>query len=74
MVGSGVVGIGVLWVLNWSFYDVYIFEVVDCLGGYVNMVEFMRGKYKILVDVGFMVMNEVIYCKEVFYLFLFFFV
>ncbi|KAK4667156.1 hypothetical protein QC763_306710 [Podospora pseudopauciseta] len=61
VVGSGVAGIGALWALNRSPHDVYIFEAADRLGGHANTVEFTRGKYKTLVDAGFMVMNEATY-------------
>ncbi|KAL2261008.1 hypothetical protein VTK26DRAFT_4821 [Humicola hyalothermophila] len=61
VVGSGCAGIAALWALNRSPHDVYIYEAEDRLGGHTNTVEFIKGKYKALVDTGFIVMNTATY-------------
>ncbi|KAK4228962.1 amine oxidase [Podospora fimiseda] len=61
VVGGGSAGIGALWALNRSPHDVYIYDSGDRLGGHTNTVEFAKGKYKTLVDTGFIVMNEETY-------------
>lgn len=61
VVGSGCAGIAALWALNRSPHDVYLYEAADRLGGHTNTVEFVRGKYKTLVDTGFIVMNTATY-------------
>lgn len=61
IVGSGCAGIAALWALNRSPHDVYLFEAADRLGGHTNTVEFSRGKYKTMVDTGFIVMNSATY-------------
>ncbi|KAK3683608.1 hypothetical protein B0T22DRAFT_254520 [Podospora appendiculata] len=61
IVGSGCAGIAALWALNRSPHDVYIYEAADRLGGHTNTVEWVNGKYKTMVDTGFIVMNEATY-------------
>ncbi|KAK1754314.1 glutamate synthase 1 [NADH], chloroplastic [Echria macrotheca] len=61
VVGSGCAGIAALWALNRSPHDVYLYEAADRLGGHTNTVEFSHGKYKTLVDTGFIVMNTATY-------------
>ncbi|KAK4248674.1 cytochrome c oxidase assembly protein COX11 [Corynascus novoguineensis] len=61
VVGSGCAGIAALWALNRSPHDVYIFEASGRLGGHTHTVEFTKGKYKTLVDTGFIVMNTETY-------------
>lgn len=61
IVGSGCAGIAALWALNRSPHDVYLFEAADRLGGHNNTVEFSKGKYKTMVDTGFIVMNSATY-------------
>ncbi|KAK0635123.1 amine oxidase [Bombardia bombarda] len=61
IVGSGCAGIAALWALNRSPHDVYLFEAADRLGGHTNTVEWVKGKYKVLVDTGFIVMNSATY-------------
>ncbi|KAK3985807.1 glutamate synthase 1 [NADH], chloroplastic [Cladorrhinum sp. PSN332] len=61
VVGGGSAGLGALWALNRSPHDVYIYDAGDRLGGHTNTVEFAKGKYKTLVDTGFIVMNEETY-------------
>lgn len=61
IVGSGCTGIAALWALNRSPHDVYIYEAADRLGGHTNTVEFVKGKYKAMVDTGFIVMNTATY-------------
>ncbi|ORY64362.1 amine oxidase [Pseudomassariella vexata] len=61
IVGSGSAGIGALWALNRTHHDVYLYEAADRLGGHTNTVEWKRGKYRTLVDTGFIVLNEATY-------------
>ncbi|KAG4432683.1 hypothetical protein IFR05_011832 [Cadophora sp. M221] len=61
IIGSGSAGIAALWALNRTHHDVYIYEAADRLGGHTNTVEFKNGKYKTLVDTGFIVLNTATY-------------
>ena len=61
IVGSGCAGIAALWALNRSPHDVYLYEAAERLGGHTNTVEFSKGKYKTMVDTGFIVMNSATY-------------
>ena len=61
IVGSGSAGIGALWALNRTHHDVYLYEAADRLGGHTNTVEYRNGKYKTLVDTGFIVLNTATY-------------
>lgn len=61
IVGSGCAGIAALWALNRSPHDVYLYEAANRLGGHTNTVEFSKGKYKTMVDTGFIVMNSATY-------------
>jgi len=61
IVGSGCSGIAALWALNRSPHDVYLYEADSRLGGHTNTVEFVKGKYKTMVDTGFIVMNTATY-------------
>lgn len=61
IIGSGTSGIGALWALNRTYHDVYLYEAADRLGGHTNTVEFSHGKYKALVDTGFIVLNTATY-------------
>ncbi|KAK3386911.1 hypothetical protein B0H63DRAFT_393025 [Podospora didyma] len=61
IVGSGCAGIAALWALNRSHHDVYLYEANDRLGGHTNTVEWVKGKYKTVVDTGFIVMNTATY-------------
>ncbi|OTB05333.1 hypothetical protein M426DRAFT_21926 [Hypoxylon sp. CI-4A] len=61
IVGSGSAGIGALWALNRTHHDVYLYEAGDRLGGHTNTVEWKKGKFKTLVDTGFIVMNSATY-------------
>jgi len=61
IVGSGSAGIGALWALNRTHHDVYLYEAADRLGGHTNTVEYKHGKYKTLVDTGFIVLNTATY-------------
>jgi predicted NAD/FAD-binding protein len=61
IVGSGCAGIAALWALNRSPHDVYLYEAEGRLGGHTNTVEFVKGKYKVMVDTGFLVMNTATY-------------
>jgi predicted NAD/FAD-binding protein len=61
IVGGGCTGIAALWALNRSPHDVYLYEAADRLGGHANTVEFVKGKYKTLVDAGFIILNSETY-------------
>jgi len=61
IIGSGCAGIGALWALNRTHHDVYMYEAAERLGGHTNTVEFKNGKYKTLVDTGFIVLNTATY-------------
>ena len=61
IVGTGCTGIAALWALNRTHHDVYLYEAADRLGGHTNTVEWKCGKYKTLVDTGFIVMNAATY-------------
>lgn len=61
IVGGGCTGIAALWALNRSPHDVYIYDAAGRLGGHTNTVEFVKGKYKVMVDTGFIVMNTATY-------------
>lgn len=61
IVGSGCAGIAALWALNRSPHDVYVYEASGRLGGHAQTVEFTKGKYKTMVDTGFIVMNSETY-------------
>ncbi|KAI1497402.1 amine oxidase [Biscogniauxia marginata] len=61
IVGSGCAGIGALWALNRTHHDVYLYEAADRLGGHTNTVEWKKGKFKTLVDTGFIVLNTATY-------------
>ncbi|KAI0518212.1 amine oxidase [Xylaria bambusicola] len=61
IVGSGSAGIGALWALNRTHHDVYLYEASDRLGGHTNTVEWKRGKFRTLVDTGFIVLNTATY-------------
>ncbi|KAK0706710.1 FAD/NAD(P)-binding domain-containing protein [Lasiosphaeria miniovina] len=61
IVGSGCAGIAALWALNRSHHDVYLYEADSRLGGHTNTVEWVKGKYKTMVDTGFIVMNTATY-------------
>lgn len=61
IVGSGCAGIAALWALNRTPHDVYVYEAADRLGGHTNTVPWTRGKYRTVVDTGFIVMNSATY-------------
>ncbi|KAI1343963.1 FAD/NAD(P)-binding domain-containing protein [Xylariaceae sp. FL0016] len=61
IVGSGCAGIGALWALNRTHHDVYLYEAADRLGGHTNTVEWTKGKFRTLVDTGFIVLNTATY-------------
>jgi predicted NAD/FAD-binding protein len=61
IVGSGAAGVAALWALNRTHHDVYLYEAEDRLGGQTNTVEWKVGKYRTLVDTGFMMMNTTTY-------------
>lgn len=65
IIGSGVSGIAALWALNRTHHDVYLYEAAGRLGGHTNTVEFSHGKYKTLVDTGFIVLNTATYRKDI---------
>lgn len=61
IVGSGSAGIAALWALNRTHHDAYIYEAADRLGGHTNTAEWKQGKFKTLVDTGFIVFNTETY-------------
>ncbi|KAI0161388.1 FAD/NAD(P)-binding domain-containing protein [Xylariaceae sp. FL1272] len=66
IVGSGSAGIAALWALkanvsHRTHHDVYLYEAADRLGGHTNTVEWKNGKFKTLVDTGFIVLNTATY-------------
>ncbi|KAI1438648.1 amine oxidase [Xylaria sp. CBS 124048] len=61
IVGSGSAGVGALWALNRTHHDVYLYEAADRLGGHTNTVEWKRGKFRALVDTGFIMLNAATY-------------
>lgn len=61
IVGGGSAGLATLWALNRTHHDAYLYEAGDRLGGQTNTAEWRVGKYKTLVDTGFMVMNTATY-------------
>lgn len=58
IVGSGSAGIAALWALNRTHHDVYLYEASNRLGGHVNTVEWKQGRFKTLLDTGFVVFNS----------------
>ncbi|KAJ1338007.1 hypothetical protein MN608_00865 [Microdochium nivale] len=58
IVGSGSAGIAALWALNRTHHDVYLYEASDRLGGHVNTVEWKQGRFRTLVDTGFVIFNS----------------
>ncbi|KAH7040749.1 NAD/FAD-binding-like protein [Microdochium trichocladiopsis] len=58
IVGSGSAGVAALWALNRTHHDVYLYEASDRLGGHVNTVEWKQGKFRTLLDTGFVVFNK----------------
>jgi len=61
IVGGGAAGVGALWALNRTHHDVYLYEAADRLGGHTNTVEWKKGKFRTLVDTGFMILNTATY-------------
>lgn len=61
IIGSGCAGLGALWALNRTHHDVYLYEAAERLGGHTNTVEYKNGKFKTMVDTGFIVMNTATY-------------
>lgn len=61
IIGSGCAGLGALWALNRTHHDVYLYEAAERLGGHTNTVEYKKGKFKTMVDTGFIVMNTATY-------------
>lgn len=57
IVGGGAAGIAALYALNRTHHDAYLYEAADRLGGHANTVEWKRGKFRTVVDTGFMVFN-----------------
>ncbi|KAI1006747.1 hypothetical protein K3495_g1473 [Podosphaera aphanis] len=61
IIGSGSAGIAALWALNRTPHDVYIYEAENRLGGHTNTVQWNNGKFKTVVDTGFIVLNTATY-------------
>jgi predicted NAD/FAD-binding protein len=57
IVGSGCSGLGALWALKNTDYEVHLFEADERLGGHTHTVTFKNGKNKYPVDTGFIVYN-----------------
>jgi uncharacterized protein len=60
VVGSGISGLASAWFLSRE-HDVTLFEKDDRVGGHSNTVFVDEGRWKIPIDTGFMVYNEVTY-------------
>lgn len=61
IVGGGSAGIAALWALNRTHHDAYLYEAADRLGGHTNTVEWKQGKFRTMVDTGFVVFNPETY-------------
>lgn len=61
IVGSGCSGIGALWALKNSDYDVHLYEADDTLGGHTNTVKYRLHDKEVNVDTGFIVFNTATY-------------
>ncbi|KAB8346113.1 hypothetical protein FH972_023161 [Carpinus fangiana] len=61
IVGSGCAGLGALWALKNSNYEVHLFEADERLGGHTNTVTFRNGENECQVDTGFIVYNMATY-------------
>ncbi|KAF1821030.1 FAD/NAD(P)-binding domain-containing protein [Dissoconium aciculare CBS 342.82] len=61
IVGSGSAGIGALWALKDSDYDVHLFEKSSKLGGHTNTQPWRIGEETAKVDTGFIVLNAATY-------------
>lgn len=61
IIGSGCAGLGALWALKDTDYEVHIFEKGDRLGGHTNTRPFTNGDEVAEVDTGFIVMNTATY-------------
>lgn len=63
IVGSGCSGIGALWALKHTDYEVHLYEQSGRLGGHTNTVEYEApgGAKKVAVDTGFIVLNTATY-------------
>ncbi|KAK7753866.1 Cytochrome c oxidase assembly protein cox11, mitochondrial [Diatrype stigma] len=61
IVGGGSAGIAALWALNRTHHDAYMYEAADRLGGHTNTVEWKAGKFRTMVDTGFVVFNPETY-------------
>ncbi len=61
IVGSGCSGLGALWALKSTDYEVHLYEAGDRLGGHTNTTTFRHGNHETQVDTGFIVMNSSTY-------------
>jgi len=61
IVGSGCAGIGALWALKDTDYEIHLFEKNAKLGGHTNTQPWRGSKANINVDTGFIVMNTATY-------------
>lgn len=61
IVGSGCAGLGAVWALQSTEYEVHLFEKSDTLGGHTNTQIFRAGDRCVPVDTGFIVMNTATY-------------
>ncbi|KAF2460633.1 amine oxidase-like protein [Lineolata rhizophorae] len=61
VVGSGVSGLGAVWALKTTPYEVHLYEAADRLGGHTNTVVFKHNGLETPVDTGFIVLNTATY-------------
>ncbi|KAF1991720.1 FAD/NAD(P)-binding domain-containing protein [Aulographum hederae CBS 113979] len=61
IVGSGVSGLGALYALRDTDYEIHLYEAADRLGGHTNTVEFSQNGHTTDVDTGFIVLNSSTY-------------
>ena len=61
IVGSGCAGIGALWALKDTDYEIHLFEKNSKLGGHTNTQTWKGDKASTKVDTGFIVMNTATY-------------
>jgi predicted NAD/FAD-binding protein len=61
VVGSGCSGIGAVWALQRTGYEVHLLEKGEKLGGHTNTQPFRHGDLEVPVDTGFIVMNTATY-------------
>lgn len=63
IVGNGISGLGALWALQNSPYEVHQYEAADRLSGHTNTVASKHNGHSTQVDTGFIVLNAATYCQ-----------